>query len=74
MAPRKRYQLDRVTVESGEQRASTWTFGGEPMSGTEQAYRVQDGNFRPGTSGSSWSELPAAVTDESRCGRAPLLM
>jgi len=45
MAPRRRYQLDRVTVEPGEQRASTWTFGGEPMSGTEQAYSVQDGNF-----------------------------
>jgi hypothetical protein len=45
MAPRKRYRLDRVTVEPGEQRASTWTFGGTPVSGTEQAYIVVDGNF-----------------------------
>jgi hypothetical protein len=45
MAPRKRYRLDRVTVEPGEQRASTWTFGGKPVSGTEQTYTVRDGNF-----------------------------
>jgi hypothetical protein len=37
--------LDQVTVEAGERRASAWTFGGEPMSGTEQAYSVRDGNF-----------------------------
>jgi hypothetical protein len=46
MAPRRRYRLDRVAVEPGEQRASTWTFGGKPVSGTEQAYSVLDGNFR----------------------------
>jgi hypothetical protein len=45
MAPRRRYRLDRVTVEPGEQRASTWTFGGKPVSGTEQGYAVIDGNF-----------------------------
>ena len=45
MAPRRRYRLDRVAVVPGEQRASTWTFGGKPMSGTEQAYHVLDGNF-----------------------------
>ena len=45
MAPRKRYRLDRVTVEPGEQRASTWTFGGDPMSGTERTYTVRDTNF-----------------------------
>jgi hypothetical protein len=45
MAPRKRYRLDRVTVEAGEQRASTWTFGGKPVSGTEQMYSVRDENF-----------------------------
>jgi hypothetical protein len=45
MAPRTRYRLDRVTMVPGEQRASTWTFGGDPMSGTEQTYFVQDGNF-----------------------------
>jgi hypothetical protein len=51
MAPRKRYRLDRVTVESGEQRASTWTFGGKTVSGTEQGYTVIDGNF---SSRNSW--------------------
>ena len=44
MAPRTRYRLDRVTVEPGEQRASTWTFGGKPMSGIEQTYSVRDEN------------------------------
>jgi hypothetical protein len=46
MAPRKRYQLDRVTAEPGEKRASTWTFGGKVVAGNEQAYLVRDGNFR----------------------------
>lgn len=46
MAPRKRYRLDRVAVEPGEQRVSTWTFGGKPVSGTEQAYTVRDANFQ----------------------------
>jgi hypothetical protein len=45
MARRTRYQLDRVKVEAGEKRASTWTFGGEPMAGTEQSYSVRDANF-----------------------------
>jgi hypothetical protein len=45
MARRTRYRLDRVTAEAREQRASTWTFGGEPMSGTEQMYTVRDANF-----------------------------
>ncbi|HEY3117768.1 MAG TPA: hypothetical protein VGK54_13575, partial [Chloroflexota bacterium] len=44
MAPRTRYRLDRVTAEPGEKRASTWTFGGDPMSGTEQTYAVRDSN------------------------------
>jgi hypothetical protein len=46
MAARTRYQLDRVMVEAGEARASTWTFGGKPMSGVEQTYAVRDENFR----------------------------
>jgi hypothetical protein len=46
MAPRVRYQLDKVSVQAGEQRASTWTFGGEPVSGVEQTYSVRDGNYR----------------------------
>jgi len=45
MAPRTRYRLDRVTVVPGEQRASTWTFAGQAMSGIEQTFRVQDGNL-----------------------------
>jgi hypothetical protein len=45
MAALKRYQLDRVTAQPGEERASTWTFGGKPVSGVEQSYVVQDGNF-----------------------------
>ncbi len=48
MAPRKRYQLDRVTVEAREQRSATWTFPGsngrEPVSGTEHVYAVIDEN------------------------------
>ena len=45
MARRTRYRLDRVTVEAGEARPSTWTFGGDPVSGTEQTYSVRDSNF-----------------------------
>jgi hypothetical protein len=45
MAPRKRYRMDRVTVEEGEQRAATWTFAGDAVSGTEHTYAVIDGNF-----------------------------
>jgi hypothetical protein len=46
MAPRSRYDLERVTVEPGEQRVSSWTFGGKPVSGVEQTYTVRDGNLR----------------------------
>jgi hypothetical protein len=45
MAPRKRYQLDRVTVEAGDSRPATWTFAGEAVAGTERTYAVTDGNF-----------------------------
>jgi hypothetical protein len=45
MGRRTRYRLDRVTAEARQQRPSTWTFGGEPVSGTEQTYAVQDANF-----------------------------
>jgi hypothetical protein len=45
MASRRRYQLDRVTIEAGESRPATWTFGGDAVSGTEQAYAVMDSNF-----------------------------
>ena len=40
-----RYRIDRVSVQAGEKRASTWTFGGEAMSGSEQSYSVRDANF-----------------------------
>jgi hypothetical protein len=46
MASRRRYNLDRVTAEPGEERASTWTFGGKAMSGVERSYSVRDENFR----------------------------
>jgi hypothetical protein len=45
MTSRKRYRMDRVTVEPGDQRAATWTFAGEAVSGTEHSYAVIDGNF-----------------------------
>lgn len=45
MALRTRYRLDRVTAEPGEKRASTWTFGGDSVAGSEQSYTVRDLNF-----------------------------
>jgi hypothetical protein len=51
MAPRKRYQLDLVTVEAGDSRPATWTFAGEATAGTEQSYAVTDRNF---TSRNTW--------------------
>ncbi|HUR93243.1 MAG TPA: hypothetical protein VMY76_01580 [Gemmatimonadales bacterium] len=45
MASRKRYRLDRVTVEAGDSRPATWTFAGRPVTGVEQSYAVTDGNF-----------------------------
>jgi hypothetical protein len=45
MASRKRYQLDRVTVEPGASRPATWSFAGDAVSGTEQSYLVIDRNF-----------------------------
>lgn len=45
MARLTRYRLDRVSVEAGEVRPSTWTFGGEPVAGTEQTYSVRDHNL-----------------------------
>lgn len=45
MAPRKHYRMDKVTVQPGEQRAATWTFAGEAVSGIEHSYAVIDGNF-----------------------------
>ena len=45
MASRKRYRLDLVTVAAGDSRPATWTFAGDAVSGTEQFYTVNDGNF-----------------------------
>jgi hypothetical protein len=63
MAPRTRYQLDRVMVWAGEARASTWTFGGTPMSGIEQTYRVRDENFR---SHNEWEFVVRIPRDRER--------
>jgi hypothetical protein len=43
--------LEKVTVTAGEQRPSTWTFGGKAMAGLEQTYTVRDANF---TSRNEW--------------------
>jgi hypothetical protein len=45
MASRKRYQLNRVTVEPRDSRPATWTFAGTAVTGLEQGYWVTDGNF-----------------------------
>jgi hypothetical protein len=49
MASRKRYRLDQVVVEPGEERRAKWTFakGGRqaPVRGTEHIYTVTDGNL-----------------------------
>ena len=45
MPRRKKYHLDKVTVEAGEARPASWTFGGTAQQGTEQTFRVTDGNF-----------------------------
>ena len=45
MKSRKRYQLDKVTVEPAGSRDSSWTFAGDAVRGTEHSYLVVDGNF-----------------------------
>ena len=45
MPRRPKYQLDKVTVEAGEERPASWTFGGAAQQGTEQTFHVTDGNF-----------------------------
>jgi hypothetical protein len=45
MKSRKRYQLDKVTVEPAGSRESSWTFAGDAVRGTEHSYLVVDGNF-----------------------------
>lgn len=64
MARRTRYRLDQVNVKAGEERASTWTFGGEPISGTEQTYLVRDDNF---TTRNQWEFI--VRTPNGRDGR-----
>lgn len=41
-----RYRIDRVAVQRTGSRPAAWTFAREPVSGTEYAYEVTDGNFR----------------------------
>ncbi len=45
MKSRKRYQLEKVTVEPTGSRESSWTFAGDAVRGTEFSYLVVDGNF-----------------------------
>lgn len=45
MPRRPKYYLDKVTVEAGDARPASWTFGGAPQQGIEQAFHVTDGNF-----------------------------
>lgn len=45
MPRRPKYQLDKVTVDAGEMRPASWTFGGAAQQGTEQTFVVTDGNF-----------------------------
>lgn len=45
MPRRTNYKLDLIEIEPGLSRLATWTFAGAGMSGTEQSYRVVDGNF-----------------------------
>lgn len=64
MPRRTRYQLDRVAVHpGGEERASTWTFGGKPMTGVEQTYAVWDENFR---SHNEWEFIIRIPRDRER--------
>ena len=65
MASRKRYRMDRVAVEPGEERRAKWTFakGGRqaPVRGTEQLYTVTDGNL----AGRNKWEFLVRVPDDS---------
>src|SRR4051794_24180962 len=45
MTRRIRYQMDKVSAEPGDERASTWTFAGQKLSGVEQTYLVRDSNY-----------------------------
>ena len=65
MASRKRYRLDKVTVEAGEVQRGKWSFakGGRQaqVRGNEHLYAVTDGNF---DRGNRW-EFLVRVPDES---------
>lgn len=45
MPRRRKYQLDRILVETGESRPASWTFGGSAQLGTELTCLVTDTNF-----------------------------
>lgn len=64
MARQPRYGLDKVSAEPGDERESTWTFGGEAISGVEKAYSVRDNNF---TARNQWEFL--VRTPSARDGR-----
>jgi hypothetical protein len=65
MASRKRYRMDRVAVEPGEERRAKWTFakGGRqaPVRGTERRYTVTDANL----AGRNKWEFLVRVPDDS---------
>jgi len=61
--PRKTYNLDKVLVAGGERRTSTWTFGGDPVSGVEQTYAVTDTNFPTNNQWEFIVRLPQASSD-----------
>ena len=41
-----RYRTAKLQIVASSERAATWTFTREPVSGTEYTYGVVDGNFR----------------------------
>ena len=63
MARMKSYRLDRVTVERGAAQPAQWTFAGESVSGTEQWYRVTDGNYPRNNTWDFVLRLPRATGD-----------
>ena len=60
---RKNYHLEKVLVAGGERRPATWTFGGAPVSGSEQTYTVTDTNFRSQNQWEFIIRLPRASGD-----------
>jgi hypothetical protein len=62
MRTRRRYKLDKVTVNSLESRQANWTFAGDALRGTELSFAVTDTNV---TNSNRW-EFIVRVPDDSR--------